>query len=53
MKFCSSSDSESCTLSWGRGSDAGLLLVFLVGKVMAILTPVALRPRVAGLQFTF
>lgn len=53
MKFSSSSESESCTLFWGRGSDAGLLLVFLVGKVMAILTPVVLRPRAAGLQFTF
>lgn len=52
-KFSSSSESESCTLFCGRGSDAGLLLVFLVGKVMATLSPVVLRPRPADPLFTF
>lgn len=53
MKFSSSSESESCTLFWGSGSDAGLLLVFLVGKVIATLSPVVLRPRRTDPQFTF
>lgn len=53
MKLSSSSESESCTLACGRGSDAGLLFIFLVGNVMATLRPVDLRPRLADPQFTF
>lgn len=56
MKFSSSSssESESCTLLWGSGSDAGLFLpIFLVGNVMATFRTLDLRPRLAGSQFTF
>lgn len=54
MKFSSPSESDSSTLLWGSGSDAGLFLpVFLVGNVMATFRMLDLRPFLAGSQFTF
>lgn len=50
----SSSDSDSQTLGWGRGSEAGLFCpCFLVGNVMATFNPADLRPRLGVLVSTF
>jgi len=54
MKFSSPSESESCTLFWGSGSDAGLFLpVFLEGNVMATFMTVDRWPRLRGSESTF
>lgn len=50
----SSSESESCTSGWGRGSDAGLFLfVFLEGNVIETFRAFGLRPRLGVSVFTF
>lgn len=54
MKLSSSSESESRTLGWESGSDAGLFLpVFLVGNVRATFRTLDLQRRLGGSESTF